>query len=284
MFTETRIVMRKALVTGANRGIGLAIAAGLAKYPDIQVLLGSRNLRDGEKAAANIKGNVAAVALDLSDQAQLKKQYAAIVAAHGEVDILINNAGVLEDGNLLEVSDEKFQLSLRVNFLAPFDLIRLAVPGMIKRRYGRIVNVSSGWGSFAEGLTGPAAYSVTKTALNALTFSLSKNLPHDVKVNSMCPGGCGHAWAAKAQAVRQRRGRTPRSGWQPCRRMVSMADFFATARQLTGEITREQYARSFKHELEEFAGTNAFGKNWQNSAFLRLAEPVELLMDSIKPA
>jgi NAD(P)-dependent dehydrogenase (short-subunit alcohol dehydrogenase family) len=103
-------------------------------------------------------------------------------------DILVNNAGVLEDGNLLEVSDEKFQFSLRVNFLAPFDLIRLAAPGMIKRRYGRIVNVSSGWGSFAEGLSGPAAYSVSKAALNALTLSLSKNLPHDVKVNSMCPG------------------------------------------------------------------------------------------------
>jgi NAD(P)-dependent dehydrogenase (short-subunit alcohol dehydrogenase family) len=180
--------MKKALVTGANRGIGLAIAAGLAKYPDIQVLLGSRTPGDGKKAAAGIQGNVAAVALNLSDQAQLKNQYAAIVAAHGEVDILVNNAGVLEDGSLLEVSDEKFQFSLRVNFLAAFDLIRLAAPGMVKRGYGRIVNVSSGWGSFAEGLTGPAAYSVSKAALNALTLSLSRNLPQNVKANSMCPG------------------------------------------------------------------------------------------------
>ena len=180
--------MKTALVTGANRGIGLAIVAGLAKHPDIKVLLGSRNLHNGEKSAAGIKGNVVAVELDLSDQAQLQKQYATIVAAHGAVDILVNNAGVLKEGNLLELSEEAFQSSLRINFLAAFDLIRLAVPGMIKRRHGRIVNVSSGWGSFAEGLTGPAAYSISKAALNALTLSLAKDLPSNVKVNSMCPG------------------------------------------------------------------------------------------------
>jgi NAD(P)-dependent dehydrogenase (short-subunit alcohol dehydrogenase family) len=184
----TNIGTRIALVTGANRGIGLAIVVGLAKHSDIKVLLGSRNLRGGEKAAAGIKGNVLAVALDLSDQAQLKKQYAAIVAAHGEVDILVNNAGVLEEGNLLEVSEEKFQSSLRINFLAAYDLIRLAMPGMVKRRYGRVVNVSSSWGSFADGLTGPAAYSVSKAGLNALTLSLSKGLPPNVKVNSICRG------------------------------------------------------------------------------------------------
>ena len=66
--------MKTALVTGANRGIGLAIVAGLAKHPDIKVLLGSRNLHNGEKSTAGIKGNVVAVELDLSDQAQLQKQ------------------------------------------------------------------------------------------------------------------------------------------------------------------------------------------------------------------
>ena len=59
---------------------------------------------------------------------------------------------------------------------------------MIQRGYGRIVNVSSGWGSFAEGLTGPAAYSITKAALNALTVTLARELPPNVKVNSICPG------------------------------------------------------------------------------------------------
>ncbi len=59
---------------------------------------------------------------------------------------------------------------------------------MIKRGYGRIVNISSGWGSFGEGLTGPISYSVSKAALNALTKNISKDLPANVLINSMCPG------------------------------------------------------------------------------------------------
>ena len=180
--------MKTALITGANRGIGLAIVAGLAQHADIKVLLASRNLGDGKKAASELKGNVSPVLLDLSTRSTLKKQYAVIVKAHGEIDILVNNAAILEQGELLDVSEKKFDESFRTNVFASFDLIRLAAPGMIARGFGRIVNLSSGWGAFAEGLTGPAAYSVSKASLNALTLSLSKNLPHNVKVNSMCPG------------------------------------------------------------------------------------------------
>jgi NAD(P)-dependent dehydrogenase (short-subunit alcohol dehydrogenase family) len=111
-----------------------------------------------------------------------------IVDVHGGIDILVNNAGVLESGTLLDIDDEKLAHSLQVNFFAPLQLIRELVPGMSARVYGRIVNVSSDWGSFAEGLSGPAAYSISKAALNALTLSLAKDLPQNVKVNSMCPG------------------------------------------------------------------------------------------------
>jgi NAD(P)-dependent dehydrogenase (short-subunit alcohol dehydrogenase family) len=84
--------------------------------------------------------------------------------------------------------DKVFDDTMIVNFRMPFHLIRKLVPSMIARGFGRIVNVSSGWGSFAEGLTGPAAYSISKAVLNALTLSLSKDLPRNVKINSMCPG------------------------------------------------------------------------------------------------
>jgi len=100
----------------------------------------------------------------------------------------VNNAGVLEPGTILNIGSDKLNYSLQVNFLAPLELIRQLAPGMMTRKYGRIVNVSSGWGSFAEGLSGPAAYSISKAALNALTLSLSKDLPRNVKVNSMCAG------------------------------------------------------------------------------------------------
>ena len=180
--------MKTVLVTGANRGIGLAIAAGLAARGDLRVLLGTRDAAAGAAAAAGLAGPVAAVALDLSDRAVLMRQLDAIVAAHGDLDGLVNNAGILEQGGVLTASDAAFDRSLRVNLSAPLDLIRAVVPGMVARGYGRIVNLSSGWGSFAEGLEGPAAYAISKAALNALTVSLARELPASVKVNAMCPG------------------------------------------------------------------------------------------------
>ena len=180
--------MRTALVTGANRGIGLATAAGLHRLTGIKVLLGSRRPEDGENAAKALGANAVAVPLDLSTSETLRIHIKNIVSAHGAIDILVNNAGVLEPGSLVEIDDEKLAYSLQVNFLAPLQLIRELVPGMSTRGYGRIVNVSSGWGSFAEGLSGPAAYSISKAALNALTLSLAKDVRQNVKVNSMCPG------------------------------------------------------------------------------------------------
>lgn len=177
-----------ALVTGANRGIGLAIAAGLSRLEEMKVLVGSRRAEDGEDAARTLGGNAVGVQLDLSPAKDLQRQVKTMMDTHGPIDILVNNAGVLENGNILEIVSERLNHSLEVNFLAPLQLIRELVPGMNARKYGRVVNVSSGWGSFAEGLSGPAAYSISKAALNAVTLSLSKDLAENVKVNSMCPG------------------------------------------------------------------------------------------------
>src|SRR4029079_16737448 len=85
-------------------------------------------------------------------------------------------------------TDAEIAESIAVHVTGPIRLIRSAVSGMIGRGYGRIVNVSSGWGSFAEGMEGPGDYGVTKAALNALTIRLAKELPPSVKVNAMCPG------------------------------------------------------------------------------------------------
>jgi NAD(P)-dependent dehydrogenase (short-subunit alcohol dehydrogenase family) len=180
--------LRTALVTGANRGIGFAIAAGLNELGGIKVLVGSRRAADGEDTARKLGGSAIAVPLDLSTPETLTRQIKDIVSARQAIDILVNNAGVLEAGNLLEIGSDRLNYSLQVNFLGPIELIRAFVPGMNARGYGRIVNVSSGWGSFAEGLSGPAAYSISKAALNALTVSLAKDLIKNVKVNSMCPG------------------------------------------------------------------------------------------------
>lgn len=179
---------RTALVTGGNRGIGFAIATGLAAK-GLRVLLASRDAESGEAAAKQIDGDVTAVELDLSSRKTLAGHMGRIQAEYESIDVLVNNAGILEQGNLLEVEPEAFLKSMRVNFEAPFQIIRSVVPGMVQRAYGRVVNVSSGWGSFGDGLSGPAAYSVSKAALNALTLTLSQAVPdRDVKVNAVCPG------------------------------------------------------------------------------------------------
>jgi NAD(P)-dependent dehydrogenase (short-subunit alcohol dehydrogenase family) len=104
------------------------------------------------------------------------------------VDILVNNAGVLHEEPLLELTDVQIADSIAVHLTSPIRLIRSLVPKMVAGGYGRIVNVSSGWGSFAEGMGGPGDYGITKAALNALTVRLGKELPAAVKINAMCPG------------------------------------------------------------------------------------------------
>ena len=89
---------------------------------------------------------------------------------------------------MLDLSDEEIADSIAVHLTGPLRLLRALVPPMLERGYGRIVNMSSGWGSFAQGLGGPGLYGVTKAALNALTVRLADELPMSIKVNAMCPG------------------------------------------------------------------------------------------------
>lgn len=180
--------MRTALVTGGNRGIGRAIVEGLAAASDMRVLLGARDLDAGRDVAAQIDGEVEAVHLDLAEPERLAHHIGAIRERHGPLDILVNNAGVMHRGNLLQVPADALEQAIRVHVTAPNQLIRSLALDMIEREYGRIVNMSSGLGAFAEGLTGPGTYSVSKAGLNALTLSWSQVLPDTVKINAMCPG------------------------------------------------------------------------------------------------
>jgi NAD(P)-dependent dehydrogenase (short-subunit alcohol dehydrogenase family) len=181
---------RTALVTGANRGIGLAIARQLAERGNA-VLLGSRDLKSGEDAAESLRRldlDVEAVHIDLNAAATIDAAINDMRNSPRAIDTLVNNAGVLHEKPLLELTDSELAESIAVHVTGPIRLTRVLAPGMIARKYGRIVNVSSGWGSFAEGLGGPGAYGVTKAALNAITVRLASELPSTIKVNAMCPG------------------------------------------------------------------------------------------------
>lgn len=142
-------------MTGAKRGIGFAMAKALAARGGIRVLLAARSAADAEAAALAVPGETAGVAHDLADPGATERWARALEAEHGPIDILVNSAGILAPGDGLDASVADLALSLSVNAVSPFALIRALGPAMQARGWGRIVNLSSGWGSFAQGLDGP---------------------------------------------------------------------------------------------------------------------------------
>lgn len=181
-------MIRTALITGANRGIGFEIAKALAGRSEIRVLAAARILADARAAVEAFGSNANAVELDLSRPADVAAAVEEIDREHGPIDILVNNAAVMPEGGIPDAAVADFEHAIAVNTSAPYALIHVLGPRMRERGWGRIVNLSSGWGAFAEGLGGPVAYSVSKAALNAVTVSAAAELGPAVKVNSVCPG------------------------------------------------------------------------------------------------
>jgi NAD(P)-dependent dehydrogenase (short-subunit alcohol dehydrogenase family) len=182
-------VTRTALVTGGNRGIGFEACRQLAGA-GMNVVLAAREPERGEQAAQELRDeglDVAYARLDVADSHSVEDCARRLADAGTEVDALVNNAGVYPTEGVFSVSEETFEMALEVNTLGPFRTCQAFVPMMFQRGYGRVVNISSGGGSFGEGL-GPAAYAVSKAALNALTVKVAQAVRGDVKVNAMCPG------------------------------------------------------------------------------------------------
>jgi NAD(P)-dependent dehydrogenase (short-subunit alcohol dehydrogenase family) len=181
---------RVALVTGGNRGIGLEVVRQLLQR-GLDVVLASRDRRAGEEAARALapEGLTPRVeTLDVSSESSVRDCASRLDRAGVIVDVLVNNAGVYPRGDLLADSPDALAEAMNVNFFGAVRAARAWMPGMLRRGYGRIVNLSSGYGSFAEGLGGPPAYAVSKAALNALTVRLASAAHGDVKVNAVCPG------------------------------------------------------------------------------------------------
>ena len=126
--------------------------------------------------------------LDVSSERSVWLCAARLERTEERVDVLVNNAAIYPPGSLVGTSPEVLRETLAINFLGAVWTCQAFVPGMLRRRYGRVVNVSSGSGSMAEGLEGPAAYCLSKAALNAFTVKLASEVRGDVKVNAVCPG------------------------------------------------------------------------------------------------
>ena len=186
---------RVALVTGGNRGIGLEISRQLAEAGH-QVILGAREVSKGEAAAKKLasKGlKVFPAKLDVTDQTTLDNAVGLVRSDFGRLDILVNNAGILidETDRPSQSNLQTVRTTLETNLLGPWRLCQAFIPMMKREKYGRIVNVSSGAGAFAdmaESVYAPA-YSVSKASLNALTVVLATELRgSNVLVNAVCPG------------------------------------------------------------------------------------------------
>ncbi|MBT1062545.1 SDR family NAD(P)-dependent oxidoreductase [Bowmanella sp. Y26] len=177
---------KTALITGANRGLGFSIAKGLAERGNIKVLAAARSKVDAENAARNIGHGAVGVELNLLDKPELRAQ--AIAQVLGPIDILINNAGILLPGEAPDCQRTELEQALQVNAIAPFLLMQVLGSLMQQRGWGRIVNLTSGWGTFYDGLSGPMSYSVSKATLNAMTVNMARALGDKVKVNAACPG------------------------------------------------------------------------------------------------
>jgi 3-oxoacyl-[acyl-carrier protein] reductase len=173
-----------ALVTGAGAGIGRACAIALARM-DMRVAVGFGGNKDGAEETAALCGNDAfAVEIDVADSASVDAAFERIA---DPVTVLVNNAGVTNDGLLLRMKDDDWNQVLRVNLDGAFHCIRRATPAMMKARFGRIVNMGSVVG--LAGSAGQVNYAAAKAGLVGLTRSVARELAsRNVTCNLVAPG------------------------------------------------------------------------------------------------
>jgi len=179
---------RTALVTGANRGIGLETVRRL-DLAGLDVVLAARDLARGRAAARGLNSpRIRVEELDVTDAKSVAACAERLADDQVEVDVLVNNAGIYPTVSFFSLDEDVMRRALDVNLMGAFHTCRTFCPGMAQRGYGRVVNVSSGLGALTENVPSPAAYGISKAALNALTLVVSAAVPQSVKVNAVCPG------------------------------------------------------------------------------------------------
>jgi NAD(P)-dependent dehydrogenase (short-subunit alcohol dehydrogenase family) len=190
--------MRTAIVTGANRGVGRGIVKQLVLL-GYRTILTSRDERKGkltvnalrQEIGARLADHLIHHQLDVTDVESIKRLHDFVVAEYETADILVNNAAVLLDqfGRIIRTPVETFHATMATNVYGPLLLCQTFLPMMIKRNYGRVVNVSSGAGQVGEMVNDMPAYRLSKIALNGMTLMLADSVKGtNVLINAGCPG------------------------------------------------------------------------------------------------
>jgi len=180
---------RVALITGAGQGIGASIAVAMARE-GAKVAVVDMNGEAAEKMAASIRtnGGVAqGFACNVADRGQVNAMVEQVASTLGGVDILVNNAGITRPAMLHKMTPEQWQAVLDVHMNGTFHCLQAVVDGMIARKWGRIINVTSTAGLL--GTIGQINYSAAKAAIAGMTKSAAKELGrHNITVNAIAPG------------------------------------------------------------------------------------------------
>jgi NAD(P)-dependent dehydrogenase (short-subunit alcohol dehydrogenase family) len=229
---------KKALITGASRGIGRAIALAFAKE-GATVVLGSRDLASLESLAAEIE-DASTVRLDVRDPASIADAREAV----GAVQILVNNAGIAKSVKVLAMDDEHWQSHLDVNLTGAFRVTRAFLPPMVAAKWGRVINIASTAGKVGFAYT--AAYCASKHGLIGFTRALALEMATSgVTVNAICPGFVRTDMASEAaRNIAQKTGQSEAEAtrWlealSPQKRLMEPGEVAALAVHLATEEAR----------------------------------------------
>ncbi|HHL3491448.1 TPA: SDR family NAD(P)-dependent oxidoreductase [Legionella pneumophila] len=185
---ELSLKEKNAIVTGGSKGLGADIAVSLAKSGAHVTILG-RDIKGLEKTKSlvdDIGGSCHYIQVDLKEPGLIEEAAKKLLELNNSWDILINNAGIVKAAPLLELAAKDWDDIYQVNLRAAFLLSKYIVPGMIAKRYGKIINVSS-LGTFF-GTPGLGAYAASKAGLNQLTKTMAVEWgPYNIQINAICP-------------------------------------------------------------------------------------------------